>query len=270
MNAKKQNRPVFNFKGNEVSAGGIIFYRVNDNNIDLLLIENNRSIEDIGGQTDKEDNDIYETVSREVEEESNKIFKKKNLIKRLKDPSTKHVYTKKSKYIIFLLEATKDEKKLKKSDFGTMELHDNIKRTIKWIPLEIFLDKDVISEKLNWRLKNGILFKLLNEIKSDKLGHNIFSKYAKNIKRQSESSDNDSNTDSEDEDSINSDISSSDSYSDLSSVNSVDDDTNDSLTSTSDDESSDSSSYDDFSSIDSVRIKKDLSINDSSSDSDSE
>ena len=268
MNAKKQNRPVFNFKGNEVSAGGIIFYRVNDNNIDLLLIENNRSIEDIGGQTDKEDSDIYETVSREVEEESNKIFKQKNLIKRLKDPSTKHVYTKKSKYIIFLLEATKDEKKLKKTDFGTTELHDNIKRTIKWIPLEIFLDKDIISEKLNWRLKNGILFKLLNEIKSDKLGHNIFSKYAKNIKRQSESSDSDSNTDSEAEDSINSDISSSDSYSDLSSANSdVDNDTNDSLTSTSDDDSSDSSSYDDFSSIDSIKIKKDLSINESSSDS---
>ena len=271
MSGKKQTHPVFNFKGNDVSSGGIIFYRVGENNIDLLLIENERSIEDLGGCTDNEDSDIYETVAREVEEESNNIFNKKNLIKRLKDPSTKFIYTKKSKYVIFILQATKEEKKLKKSDFGIKEIHDNIDRAVKWIPLEIFLDKDIINERLNWRLRNGILFKLLNEIKNEYFGANVFSKFAK-IKRHSESNS-----------SIASDISSSDSYSDVSDNNentidnsntsessnsSMSDTSNDSSNSSLSDTSNDSSSSDSEVEIKNKKYKFTKKQNLSSSDSD--
>ncbi len=179
----KQIRPVFKLNGNDVKAGGIIFYRYTENSLDLLLINSERSIEDLGGCTDEDDEDIYYTVAREVEEESNKKFKMNNLIKRLKKDSVKLCYTPKSKYVIFVLKATEKEQKFKKEDFGDLETHDNIKRQIKWIPLSIFLKSDTIKEKLNWRLKNNALFKIFNEIKVKKFGDNIFAKYVKTVKK---------------------------------------------------------------------------------------
>ena len=216
---KKDDRPIFKIDGQDVKAGGIIFYRYTKKSIDLLLINSERSIEDLGGCSEKGDVDIYYTTAREVEEESNKQFNKRNLIKRLKHESTKHVYTQKSKYVIFVLKATEDEQKLKKEDFGNKETHDNIKRQVKWIPLEYFLKADVIKDRLNWRLKNATLFKIFKEIKNKKFGGNIFSNYAKSVSVvDSSSSEEDTESSSEDSDS------------------------NDSLTSTSDDSSDESGS----------------------------
>ena len=169
----KKDTLFFTFNNKEVKAGGIIFYRHKNNSIDLLLSISDRSVEDMGGCIDKEDVNIYETVAREVSEESNKKFKIKNLIKRLED--SRYIYTPKSKYVIFILEATETEAKFKKEDFGDTETHDNIKRTIKWIPIEIFLKQEFI-EKLNWRLVNSTLFKTLKELIVE---NTIFSKFIK-------------------------------------------------------------------------------------------
>lgn len=177
MPPKKDNRPVFKLDGQDVKAGGIIFYRYGTKSIDLLLSASERSMDDLGGCTDIEDPDIYYTVAREVEEESNKKFNKKNLIKRLKQESTQYIYTPKSKYVIFILKASDDEKKFKKEDFGEKEIHDNIERQVKWIPLEFFLQSDTIQNKLNWRLRNAKLFNIFKEIKNKKFGGNIFSKH---------------------------------------------------------------------------------------------
>jgi hypothetical protein len=179
MSKKKDDRPIFKINGQEVKAGGIIFYRYTDKSIDLLLINSERTIEDIGGCTEKGDIDIYYTVARVVEEESNNQFNKKKIIKRIKHESTEYIISQKSKYIIFILKATKSEEKLKKEDFGNKEIHDDIKRQIKWIPLDFFLKGDIIKNKLNWRLKNAILFNKLKEIKDKKFGKNVFSKFIK-------------------------------------------------------------------------------------------
>ena len=194
----KKNRIIFKIDGNDVTSGGIIFYRYTAKSIDLLLINSERSIEDLGGCTEKGDIDIYYTVAREVEEESNKKFNRKNLIKRLKNDSTKHIYTAKSKYVIFILRATEKEQKFKKEDFGTKETHDNIERQIKWMPLEFFLKTDIIKDRLNWRLRNPALFNVFKEIKNKKFGGNIFSKHLTSISYVNSSDDNESSDTSSD------------------------------------------------------------------------
>lgn len=161
------DRPTFLFNNNNdmpVKAGGVIFYRFIDSDMELLLIENEGIYEDLGGRTDNKDNDIYETVAREVYEESNGKFKKAKVEKYIRNANN-HTYVSRSKYIIFLIEASEKESKYTTADFGDREIHDNIPRKIKWISLELFLKQEIIRHKLNWRLKNKNLFDMLKKIK---------------------------------------------------------------------------------------------------------
>lgn len=152
-----------------IRAGGVIVYRKNKNHsVDLLLIFSRGIYEDIGGRTDIKDTDIYDTVAREVEEETNKII----LCESIKDRLTrsKYVYCAKSKYVIFLVEATENEACLESNIFGNIEIHDNISRLIKWISVDTVLDASVIKYKLNYRMKNPHLFNKLKDIKQEAIG----------------------------------------------------------------------------------------------------
>lgn len=182
MTTLKVKTPTFYFDKEKqekpIRAGGVILYRFNKTTIDLLIAENRGFYEDLGGCTDEGDKDIYHTVAREAYEESNKLIKRKRLIKRLKESYP--IYNARSKYVIFVVKATDKEAKLKSSDFGDMEIHDGIKRKIKWIKLDEFMMKDVISIKLNFRMKHRDLFTKLNSIKIDKqLSKSMFSKSSK-------------------------------------------------------------------------------------------
>ena len=84
--------------------------------------------EDIGGKTDTEDVDIYDTISREVSEETNKVISKDVIKEQIKKGIP--LYVPFSKYLIYLVEANEDQIKLKPSSFGNEELHDSIKRKI--------------------------------------------------------------------------------------------------------------------------------------------
>ena len=136
-------------------AGGVILYRFVKNNMELLLADSRGAYEDLGGCIDQEDKDIFTTVAREAYEESNKLLSKSKIKKRLKEAP--YMYATKSKYVVYIIEANDDEVKLKSSDFGNKELHDDIFRTISWVPLEKFLLPEVVKYKLNWRLKNKLL-----------------------------------------------------------------------------------------------------------------
>lgn len=149
-----------------IRAGGVIIYRkTKDNNIDLLLIFSRGVYEDIGGRTDNNDDNIYDTVAREVEEETNKVITYDSIVDRLSD--AKYVYFSQSKYIIFIVEATKKESKLDSEVFGDTEIHDNISRSIQWVPLDTILETSVIKYKLNYRMKNPHLFNKLKNIQKD-------------------------------------------------------------------------------------------------------
>ncbi len=146
-----------------IRAGGVLIYKFDkNNNMYLLMIKSRGQYEDIGGRVDNKDNDIIDTVVREVYEESNKLIKRKNTREKLKN--AKFVYNKKSKYVIYFIEATKKQSNFTEKNFDTYEYHDNIKRTIKWMPLKTVLSKNFINYSLAFRLKHKYVFDMLNSI----------------------------------------------------------------------------------------------------------
>lgn len=150
---KPKDRPTFYMddeKQIELRAGGVLFYKFNEDktNFDLLLIYSRNNYEDFGGCTDAQDKDILDTVSREVDEESNNIFKKDIIKEKIKD--IKPIYIKHCKYALYFVELNDD---YNPKDFGTKEIHDNINRTVEWVSYDNFNDEEFIK-KLSFRLKS--------------------------------------------------------------------------------------------------------------------
>jgi 8-oxo-dGTP pyrophosphatase MutT (NUDIX family) len=186
-----------------VTAAGALIYKKIGKNMMVLVIESNAQYEDIGGKIDPEDADIASAAAREIEEETNGQIKSDDVIDRLNSAS--YIYVPKSKYLIYLIEASDKEKKLKRSDFGDREEHDGYDRVIGWISREE-LAKPATIHKLNWRMRSKALFEKLADIeKNSKLKKNLFgnkSKTDSESKKKSESdteSDTVSNTESETE-----------------------------------------------------------------------
>jgi hypothetical protein len=156
--AKKILRPTFylnNDKSQEVRAGGILFYKYNDKNFDLLLTYSRNNYEDFGGQTDNQDIDMIDTVSREASEESNYVFDQGFLKNKIKDQVP--IYVKHCKYVIYFVQLDQDyDVKV----FGDKEICDGFDRTVEWIPYERFIDPDF---KKNFRLKS---YNIANRLKS--------------------------------------------------------------------------------------------------------
>lgn len=149
-----------------VTSGGVLIYKFGENGMELLMVNSRGGFEDFGGKIDTCDKSIFKTVSRETYEESNKLINKKKLESRLLNAP--YVYIKNSKYVCFFVEATDKEAQLTSNDFGDYEIHENIERTVKWIPLSKILTPEIIKHKLNWRLKSSALFAKLNEINNKK------------------------------------------------------------------------------------------------------
>ena len=167
--AKKKSRPVFYIKSNdtnenkiEITAGGVILYRIKDNELQLLLMTNRGKYEDLGGTSENKDKDILNTVAREVSEESNQLIDKKSILDRIK--ISDYILSKTSKYILFIIKANKYESELVSEQFGDKEIHDDIPRIIDWIPLSEFLNSETIKNKLNFRLKNRNIFEYLKKL----------------------------------------------------------------------------------------------------------
>jgi ADP-ribose pyrophosphatase YjhB (NUDIX family) len=152
----RNGRPTFNYNDDtelEIRAGGLIYYRIvedPDTNISepkFLMIKARGKYEDFGGCTDKVDSCIEETVAREAFEESNEIFEQEQVLEQVK--KTVGTYNSRSKYVVFLVETSVD---YNVKDFGDREYHDNIERTVEWIPYSKLKDKDFTKEKLHFRL----------------------------------------------------------------------------------------------------------------------
>jgi hypothetical protein len=176
INRKKDNRPTFYYKNNrswEVRAGGILFYRKNgESKYDFLIMYNSwrNKYEDLGGCTSEVDICMEDTVCREVEEESNGKFNRKDLLARLKN--AKNIYILSSKYIIYFLEASNQEASFVEQDFGTSEICDKLTRNINWLAAELVLDDD-FHTKLNPRLANAAVLTYLRELCSSDILHKL-------------------------------------------------------------------------------------------------
>lgn len=172
MSKNKKDRRTFYVKSKdntddiEVTAGGVILYRIKNNELQLLLMTNRGKYEDLGGTSESQDKSIYETVAREISEESNGLINKESILKRIK--KSDYIISKTAKYIIFIIKATKKESELTSKQFGNKEIHDNIERTIDWVPVSEFLNSDVIKNKINFRLKNRNIFEYLKKIDPNK------------------------------------------------------------------------------------------------------
>jgi len=168
---KSKSRPVFNIRSNDdedvvVSAGGVILYRINNNQLELLMMTNRGKYEDLGGTTDNRDKDIYDTIAREVWEESNELIDEKSIRSRIEAMALEKdmIISKTSKYVLFIMKANSSEKKLTSEQFGDREIHDDIPRTVDWISIDEFLKKETIKDKLNFRLKNKNVFDYLRKL----------------------------------------------------------------------------------------------------------
>lgn len=146
-------------KTQEIRAGGVLFYKYNEDKTDceLLLIKTRYHYEDFGGCTDAEDNNILETVTREVQEESNGIFCKEDVYEKIKNSNP--IYIARSKYVLYFMEL---DKRYDVSLFGEKEFHDDIYRTVEWIPYDTFTDNNFIN-KLNFRLRAHNVLEYLAE-----------------------------------------------------------------------------------------------------------
>lgn len=129
------------YRGKIVAAAGVIFYKIVDGQLFLLLQhgpekpskkkpELKTIYTDFGGRVDPVDANAEKTVERECREESNG----KLTFIRSDDP----LYHRDSKYLLFLEKATEEEEKLDTDDFGPEEEKDGIKRDVKWITLSEF------------------------------------------------------------------------------------------------------------------------------------
>ena len=72
----KSPRPKFLFNNKEVLSAGVLLYTIIDNNTYYLLRKdnskkNNNKWSDLGGKSDKEDKVLFDTITRELLEETN-------------------------------------------------------------------------------------------------------------------------------------------------------------------------------------------------------
>ena len=164
----KDKRKTFFLDDNKekpITAGGVMIYRFNNNDIEVLLADTRGTFEDLGGCADKKDKTILSTIAREAYEESNELLNKRKIKKRLKDAP--FIYVQKMKYVVYFIPANSEETKLISSDFGNIEKHDQILRKINWFPLTTLKRSDIFKEKLNWRIKNRKIYDLLTQIKDE-------------------------------------------------------------------------------------------------------
>jgi hypothetical protein len=163
-------RPTFYFDNDEtkeIKAGGVIFYKYYNKNIEILLshIEINNIYEDLGGKTSYKDKNIYDTIAREVDEESNSLFKKKHIKERLlKLKSESYIYIEHCKYLLFFLPASNREQKFKKYHFGKIEKYTKNNRMINWLKMTTYINTIANTDLEHIRLKNNVFHDGLNKL----------------------------------------------------------------------------------------------------------
>jgi len=141
--AKYNERPTFLFnndKNHPIRAGGVLFYRTSDKGVsEILLIKSADypDYQDIGGKTDMKDKNIFETIAREVDEETNKQIKFSVVMKQMKNSPS--IYVRSIRYLLYLVEANDKQCALTTADFADKEYHDNFYRKISWMNIDNYI-----------------------------------------------------------------------------------------------------------------------------------
>jgi hypothetical protein len=149
-NNKRQPRFAFQNRWNIITGSGVILYKWIGNEL-FVLLQKNLDInhhnygkyEDLGGKVDKYDVNFFETAAREAQEESNGIFKKKNLYTRMMRGERKIMSVGKT-YNVIIMEAIDNEKYLNSRMFGDTEFHDGCSREIQWKLFSQIANNDIV------------------------------------------------------------------------------------------------------------------------------
>ena len=112
---------------NPVSTCGVLFYRFNKGNLQLLLTkyrdEKWPNLDDFGGRIDKEDDDLIDTAIRETCEETNKLI----LLERYELEKIKLFYNSSYKFATFLVQVNNNNTFFDNCDvFGDKEFSEDI------------------------------------------------------------------------------------------------------------------------------------------------
>ena len=198
----QSGRPIFYIdNGCPCLGAGVLFYVQTNNDIYFLMQKEDGnpkySFCDLGGKTDVIDSNIIETAVREVMEETNgvlfsKLFKTKyhskfglkpnfkdymiNFYKILQDFEPKFIYSKKSKYVIILIQLRSEyinhtlmPKNNKtfiplSEQFGNIEIKTELSREIIWMELNYFSEL-LKDKKMHIRLKDTQIYNAINKLK---------------------------------------------------------------------------------------------------------
>lgn len=142
-----------------ICACGCLF--VNKYSKKLLLIQyldTNKRLDDLGGKVDHIDNTKYDTIFREVDEESNGLINKQIISKLLLSNNYFECYSNKSKYFFLVIEVD-DSFFPDTTVFGRNELCENINRVIEWHDITTVLKNRNLANRL---LCTGMLNYLKN------------------------------------------------------------------------------------------------------------
>ena len=149
-------RPTFLYHDTEIRAGGILFYRfTNKGQIEVLLSNKNNRYEDIGGKTDSIDKTIFDTISREVHEETNGLFNSNVVANQLYKHKENGVVN--GKYLLFVIKANSYERKCTSEEFSDHETLYDIPRTMHWISLKC-LSHIHLHPRLSLKQLNNLTF----------------------------------------------------------------------------------------------------------------
>jgi len=156
---------------NTISAAGCIFYKVEENKVQLMLISYTdpdwQLLDDFGGKVEESDKSVYETIARETYEESNGVIKKYDVLLMLLQCKARRFYTHRSKYLCYAIKV--DESFYPDTAIGDSELDMNLKKT-EWNRNVNWYNYSDIKEMLSHRLKNnGDIIAFFDNIENERL-----------------------------------------------------------------------------------------------------
>ncbi len=162
------NRPTFFIDSDNqpIRAGGIIFYKIEPltkqikmlmqytERIDNITNKKRNVYEDIGGKTDEDDKSIYDTIMREVIEETNGIITKEIVQEHLNKEKIGY-YLGHSKYYLIIVEANKKIIDIDRRVYGKVE-NNGKKRQFHWIDANRLKTAGTPFNQRIWLIRNEI------------------------------------------------------------------------------------------------------------------
>lgn len=143
-----------------IVSGGVLIYRFVNSKLYFLILDNIASFCDLGGCISNDDQDIYDTIIRNVK----KISENKIILTHERLQLSQRFYVQERRHVVFVMSAIDSEFRLKLNEIHTQNL--------KWIPLSILKLPLIFKHKLHFRIKSKFLLNYLDKINDEIISKN--------------------------------------------------------------------------------------------------